>query len=240
MRRELTIPRKDLARRLNLESFQPLVTDLAARIENTNMRRDMSNSVRKTLADGICFIAVVVVHMARINAVAVFEDVAMRILNCIPHIMAVRYIKSTLIDEDAYRDFEENNPVWYFFAEERPAPAFHITAAQRNQLISVFGDATATCTALQKKYIFLVGIRVKLIYWLFVRMWPRLRYRDWLTKCRRPLRRHSRVHVEVGTLVVLRWVHKRQLVAVVEVGCRLICKLVSFRRHCCFLALFFS
>lgn len=121
-----------------------MVTDLAARIEDTNVRSEMSNSVPEQLADRICFIAVGEVHMERINAAMVFEDVVTRLSNDITQIMAGNFI-----DEEWCREFEENNLVGSLFAEARPNPAFQITVALRNKLISVFGDATATRTELQ-------------------------------------------------------------------------------------------
>lgn len=109
----------------------------------------MPNSVRELLADLIRFIAVGVVHMATINRAAVFKDVETRVSNGIPQIMAAREITSTLVDEEAYREYEENNPVGLSFLEARPDPAFHIISVQRNQLISVFDDSNATRTELQ-------------------------------------------------------------------------------------------
>lgn len=44
--------------------------------------------------------------MTTINAVVVFADVAMRLSNIIPQILAVLDITSTLIDEEVYRKFE--------------------------------------------------------------------------------------------------------------------------------------
>lgn len=56
-RTELATAREDLARRPNLEKLQRLVTYLAARIEDTKLRRDMSDSFREQLADLIRLIA---------------------------------------------------------------------------------------------------------------------------------------------------------------------------------------
>lgn len=86
------------------------------------------------------------VHIATINAATVFEDVVTRVSNGIPQIMALSYTLSNRIDEEAYRKFEDNNPVGSLFAEACPDPAFQITAVQWNQLFSVFGGTTATRT----------------------------------------------------------------------------------------------
>lgn len=109
----------------------------------------MSTSIYEQVADPNRFISVGAIRMVTINAAVVFEDVATRIWNVIPKFISGRDKRSTLIDEEPYRDFEESHPVESLFAEDRPDPAFQIMAAQRNQLSSVFVDATATRTDLQ-------------------------------------------------------------------------------------------
>lgn len=99
MRTVLTTARDYLARRPNLEDVQRFLTDLAALIVDTNLRSEMSNSVREQLACRSRFIAVGAVHAATINTAADFSHISTRLSNGISQIIASSDITSTLIDE---------------------------------------------------------------------------------------------------------------------------------------------
>lgn len=58
-----------------MEEVQQLVTDLAARIEDRNVRSEMANSVCEQVSDRIHFIPVGAERIVTINAAVLFEEV---------------------------------------------------------------------------------------------------------------------------------------------------------------------
>lgn len=100
------------------------------------------------LAGRIRFVVAGAVRMATLNTAAVFEDFADRLNVGIPQIMACRNVMCTVIDEEVCRQFERNHPVETLFAEFEHPTGFQVTAAQCNQLMSIFGNANTTLHAL--------------------------------------------------------------------------------------------
>lgn len=82
--------------------------------------------------------------MEKINTAAVFEDVSDSLNVRIPHLMARRSVLGTVIDKKAYREFEWNKLVGTLFPEGERHPGFQVMAAQRNQLVSIFGSLGRT------------------------------------------------------------------------------------------------
>lgn len=72
VRDELTIARPQIVRNIDIRVFHQLVTELAGRVEGTNMNNQMSVSNRQLLADRIRFVVSSAVGMATLNTAEVF------------------------------------------------------------------------------------------------------------------------------------------------------------------------
>lgn len=82
--------------------------------------------------------------MATLNTAVVLKDVADRLNIGISEIMADCSVMFSVIDEEAYSEFERNHPVGTLFAKCRRPLGFQVTATQPNQLVSILGNANTT------------------------------------------------------------------------------------------------
>lgn len=86
--------------------------------------------------------------MATLNTAAVFEDVVDLLNIWISQIMTDFNVIGTVIDEQAYREFERNNPVGTLFPGVELPSGFQVTTAQRNRLVLIFFNVATTHDAL--------------------------------------------------------------------------------------------
>lgn len=75
---------------------------------------------------------------------AFFADVADRLKVGITLIMTWHNVTGTVIDEGVYDEFEQNHPVGTLVLESECSPGFWKTPVQRNQFLSIFGNAATT------------------------------------------------------------------------------------------------
>lgn len=102
----LTATRAYAVRNTKIREFQQFVTDLAERVYDSNVNREIYISVRQQLDYRIRFVITGAVRMATLNTAAVFEDVADRYNVGITHIMAGGNVIGNVIDKEAHLELE--------------------------------------------------------------------------------------------------------------------------------------
>lgn len=137
--KNLAVTRAEIENSPYEESIQETVTELAACVEDIKVRVEMSNKMRQHLADRIRFITAGAVRSSTRSGGTICEGAAVRLTDTILRIMTGEDLSRQVIDEDAYRAVEPNT-VGTLVNEVRPNPAFQMTYAQSDGLLSVFGN----------------------------------------------------------------------------------------------------
>lgn len=87
--------------------------------------------------------------METLNRAVVIKDIADRLNVGIHQIMAHRSVMGIVMDEEAYRDFEKNNPIGMLLQEGERPQGFQVSAVQRYQLVLTFGNQSTASEALR-------------------------------------------------------------------------------------------